>query len=726
MVKNIRKNDDDNDIVISGISGRFPESENIDELKENLYNHVDMVTEDDRRWPVGFYGLPGRNGKLKDLSKLDAQFFGIHGKQARNMDPQARILLELTYEAIVDAGVNPQTLRGTRTGVYIGSSTSEVEEALVEDVERANGYALTGCSRSMFSNRISFTFDFQGPSYTMDTACSSSFMALQQAILALKTNECDQAIVGGTNLCIRPVTSVQFHRLNMLSPEGKCQHLDNSANGYVRSESCSVIFLQRKSAAKRVYGTIVHIRTNTDGNKPEGITYPSWKAQMMVMRETVEESGIDPAEVRYVEAHGTGTPVGDPIETKAIAQVFCPDHRKQPLLIGSVKTNLGHAEPASGLNSLAKVLLTFQNKMIPANLHFQTPNTNIPELIDGRIKPVTENTPFEDGIVAVNSFGFGGVNVHMLLKPHAKELDPIKSSIVTDIPRLILVSGRTEDSVNYIFDFIEKNPDKVNPEFLSLLNDVAMTEENSGMNSRGFLIADKHPDGETTFPREIGRIPEKRPIWFVYSGMGSQWTSMAQGMMAIDIFRQSIEKSAKILKRFDIDLMNILLSNDEKVLDTIVAPFISIAAVQIALTDLLRALQIEPDGIVGHSVGELGCAYADGVFTHEQMLLSAYWRGRCVEMANLPRGLMAAVGLTWKEAKARCPSGVVPACHNSQDSVTISGVYDTTKKFVEQLKSENIFAREVKSCNIGFHCHFMEEIAPSLLEKLQEIITDPK
>lgn len=726
MPHKILQNFIDDDIVISGISGRFPESENIDELKENLYNNVDMVTEDDRRWPVGFYGLPGRNGKLKDLSKLDAQFFGIHGKQARNMDPQARILLELTYEAIVDAGINPQTLRGTRTGVFIGSSTSEVEEALVEDVERANGYALTGCSRSMFSNRISFTFDFQGPSYTMDTACSSSFMALHQAISALKTNDCDQAIVGGTNLCIRPVTSVQFNRLNMLSSDGKCQHLDNSANGYVRSESCSVIFLQRKTAAKRVYATVLHVKTNTDGNKPEGVTYPSWRSQMMIMRETVEEAGIDPTEVRYVEAHGTGTPVGDPIETKAIAQVFCPDHRKEPLLIGSVKSNLGHAEPASGLNSLAKVLLTFQNKMIPANLHFKTPNTNIPELMDGRIKPVIENTSFKDGIVAVNSFGFGGVNVHVLLKPHVKELDPIKSSIVTEIPRLICVSGRNEESVNHIFDFIERNPDKVNPEFLALLNDVAMTEENSGMNSRGFMIADKHPDGETTLPREIGRVQEKRPVWFVYSGMGSQWTSMAQGLMTVDIFRQSIEKSAQILKKLDIDLMNILLSKDEKVLDTTVAPFVAIAAVQIALTDLLRALRIEPDGIVGHSVGELGCAYADGAFTHEQMILSAYWRGRCVEMANLPKGLMAAVGLTWEEAKARCPSGVVPACHNSQDSVTISGKYDETKKFVEQLKSENIFAREVKSCNVAFHCFFMEQIAPTLLKKLEPIIPDPK
>lgn len=615
-------------------------------------------------------------------------------------------------------------MRGTRTGVYIGASVSEVEEGLVTDVSKVSGYALTGCSRSMFANRISFTFDFQGPSYTIDTACSSSFMALQQAILAIRSNQCDQAIVGGTNICVKPATSVQFNKLSMLALDGKCKHLDADADGYVRAESCSAIFLQKKSVAKRIYATVIHAKTNTDGNKEEGITYPSSTSQMHLIKETIEEAGVNPLDVKYVEAHGTGTAVGDPVETKAIAQVYCKG-RNEPLLIGSVKTNLGHAEPASGLNSIAKVLLTFQNKMIPANLHFNSSNPNIPELVNGLVKPVVENTPFEDGLVAINSFGFGGVNVHILLKPYLREISEEFKKIDEPIPRVIPAIGRTEEAVNYIFDFIEKNPEKVNKEFLALLNDISQSPENSGMYFRGFMLADKHPDSEISFPREISRVGEKRPIWFIYSGMGSQWTAMAKSLMVFDVFRESIEKSVEIMKPFNVDLRKLLLSDDETALDTTVAPFVAIASVQIALTDVLRKLKIEPDGIVGHSVGELGCAYGDNVFNHEQMLLAAYWRGKCVEDAHLPHGLMAAVGLTWDEAKARCPEGVVPACHNSYDSVTISGSYKEAHELVEQLKAENIFAREVKSCGVAFHSYFMEAIAPTLLEKLKKVIPKP-
>lgn len=658
------------------------------------------------------------------MSKFDAQFFGIHGRQADNMDPQARILNEVTYEAIVDAGCNPQTLRGSRTGVYIGGGVSEVEEGLVTDVSKVTGYALTGCSRSMFSNRLSFTFDFQGPSYTMDTACSSAFSALEAAYLGMRTNQCDQAVVGGVNICVRPATAVQFKKLNMLSPEGRCAHLDESANGYARSEACSVVFLQKKKDAKRVYGTLIHAKTNTDGFKSEGITYPSSISQAALMRETVTEAGIDPNEVGYIEAHGTGTKVGDPVEVKSIASVYC-QNRKDPLLIGSVKSNLGHAEIASGMNSLAKLCATFQKRMIPANLHFSNPNPNIPELTEGKVKPVVENTPFDDRIVAVNSFGFGGVNVHALIKPHTKELPPEHSQIVDKIPRLIIANGRTEDGVNHIFDFIEQNPEKVNNEFLALLTELAQTTESSGMVIRGYALADKHPDKEVQFPREIVRFSEKRPVWFVYSGMGSQWAAMAKGMMVIDIFRESIERSQEIMKGY-CDVMDLIMNEDEKTLDTTVAPFVSIAAVQIALTDVLYAMNIRPDGIVGHSVGELGCAYADGCFDQKQMLMAAYWRGKCVEDAHLPRGLMAAVGLSWEEATTRCPKGVVPACHNSADSVTISGSYDETKAFVEQLKSENIFAREVKSCDVSFHSYFMESIGPVLLKKLEEVLPEKK
>lgn len=732
------------DVVITGIAGRYPESDNMDELADNLFNHVDMITEDDRRWTPGLFGLPKRSGKIKDLSKFDSHFFGVHGKQANMMDPQARLLLETTYEALVDAGLNPTQMRGSKTGVYIGASVSEVEEGLAQDVSKVSGYALTGCSRSMFANRISYVFDFRGPSYAMDTACSSSFLAFQQALLGMRTGQCDYAVVGGVALSLRPVTALQFHKLGMTGKDGKCKYLDASASGYVRSETVAVCILQKAADARRIYATIVHAKTNTDGYKDQGITFPSWLAQKELLAETYEEAGVDPNDLLFLEAHGTGTRAGDPQECRAVAETIC-SRRKEPLMVGGVKSNLGHSETSSGMGSLAKVLIALQRRCVPANLHFQSPNPEIEALMKGIIKPIAHNMPIDRGLVGINSFGFGGVNVHVILKSFDKEPD-VDNSVIVDgnIPRIVLLAGRTSECCQYIIDWIKQNPEKVTREFLGLLHTV-FNQEIPGLSHRGYLLINeplKKPEvKEITEGAEnaeveevedkstkavITRGGEKRPLWFVFPGMGSQWPGMAKGMMKLEMFAKSIYKSAELLKPFNVDLLNLICGDDPKALDTTVAPFVAIAAIQIALVDILRELGIEPDGIVGHSVGELGCAYADDSFNHEQMLLSAYWRGKCVEEANLPRGLMAAVGLKWDEAQRRCPEGVVPACHNSEDSVTISGSYEATKKFVEQLSSENIFAREVKSANISFHSYFMNPIGPSLLKKLKALLPNPK
>jgi len=709
------------EIVISGISGRFPESDSFDELTKNLFEGVDMITEDDRRWPLGLYGLPTRSGKIKDLSKFDAQFFGVHGKQANLMDPQARLLLELTYEAMVDAGVNPADYRGTRTGVYIGACVSEVEEGLAQDVSKVSGYALTGCSRSMFANRISFTFDLQGPSYSMDTACSSSLLALQQAVLGIRSGQCDQAIVGGVNVCLRPVTALQFNKLSMLSKDGKCKHMDSGANGYVRAEACATIFLQRKSSAKRIYATIVHAKTNTDGYKTEGITFPSSNSQRDLMQSVCQEAGINPHDVSYVEAHGTGTKAGDPQELNAIAAVYATN-RADALKVGGVKSNLGHSEPASGLCSLAKVLVAFEHQQIPANLHLNDINTDIKPLVEGVLDPVRVNTPFTGQLAGVNSFGFGGVNVHCVIKRNDKEATADSSKIYDKVPRLVNFAGRTEAGVHHLLDFVEQHPERISREFLALVNDVSKVAPSTGQNHRGYIILKDKADPEDSYVREVTRVPERRPLWFVYSGMGSQWNGMAQALLHVPVFRETIDRLTQHLSPYNVDLLQLLTSEEDGVLDSTVAPFVSIAAVQIGLTNVLRACNIEPDGIVGHSVGELGCAYADGAFDERQMILSAYWRGRCVEQHQVEAGLMAAVGLGWKECQARCPPGVVTACHNSEDSTTISGPYDVTKKFVAELQAEGIFAREVKSCGVAFHSPCVGPIGPSLLEKLRDII----
>lgn len=705
------------DIVISGFSGRFPESDNPEELKSNLFEGVDMITDDERRWTAGIYGLPKRTGKLKDIKHFDATFFGVHAKQAHLMDPQLRLLLETTYEAIVDAGINPQEIRGSKTGVFVGVSASETNEMWTKDPEAINGYGLTGCCRAMFPNRVSFAFDFNGPSYAVDTACSSALYGMHQAISAMRAGECDAAIVAGCSLLLKPTSSLEFHRLSMLSADGACKAFDADGKGYVRSETIGVLFLQKLKDARRVYATVIHSKTNTDGNKVEGITFPNGQMQNKMMREVYAEAGVNPADVVYVEAHGTGTKVGDPQEINSIASLFCKG-RKTPLLIGSVKSNLGHAEPASGMCSMAKMLIAMEAGVIPGNLHFKNPNKDIPALHDGSIQVVDKNMPWKGGLVAVNSFGFGGANAHVLLRSNPKpKLSPVLDS---KIPKLITASGRTEEAVQVILDKAKEY--EKDDEFTALLHDTY------ALNIPGHLYRGYSVLG-TAGAEETNQInaSEKRPIWFVFSGMGSQWAGMGKDLLCIEPFKRSLHRCADALKPEGIDLMDVILnSTAESFVENVVHCFISIAAIQVALVDLLAYLGIHPDGIIGHSVGELGCAYADGTFTPEQTILAAYWRGRSILDSKLPAGAMAAVGLSWEEAKKRCPPDVYPACNNSSDSTTISGALPAMKKFVEELKKEDIFVRLVDSSGVAFHSKYMAAAGQNLRSALERIIPNPK
>lgn len=709
----------DSDIVITGISGRFPESANIEEFKENLLKEMDMVTDDDRRWTAGIYGLPRRSAKIKDLASFDASFFGVHPKQAHVMDPQLRMLLESTYEAIVDAGINPSTVRGSRTGVFIGVSSSESDEFWTKDPNQVNGYGLVGCCRAMFANRISFAFDFSGPSYAIDTACSSAMFGIHQAVAAMRSGECDAAIIGGINLLLKPANALQFHRLSMLSQDGMCKAFDATGKGYVRAEAVAVIYLQKAKDARRVYATVLHTKTNTDGHKSQGITYPNGEMQNKLMREVYNEAGINPADVAYVEAHGTGTKVGDPEEINSVDRLFCKD-RKTPLLLGSVKSNMGHAEPASGLCSIAKVLIAMEEGVIPANLHFNTPNPDIPGLKEGRIRVVDKATPWNGGIVGINSFGFGGANAHVVLRSNPKpKLSPVPDT-TEQLPKLVVVSGRTEEAVRTLLEKAKEH--RKDDEFLSLLHAIH-NNDLPGHKIRGYEIL------SIDYTREINPVAshdEKRPIWFVFSGMGAQWAGMGRELLNIEVFQRSLRRSAEALKPHGIDLMNIIMNSTDETYENVVDSFVSLAAMQIALVDVLASIGIHPDGIVGHSVGELGCAYADGAFTPEQTVLAAYCRGKSIVDAKLAPGAMAAVGLSWEDAKKLCPPDISPACHNSADSVTISGPPESLEKFLEELKSKDIFAKKVKSSGVAFHSRYIAAAGSKLRASLDKIIPNPR
>uniref|UniRef100_A0A8C2AGU2 Fatty acid synthase n=1 Tax=Cyprinus carpio TaxID=7962 RepID=A0A8C2AGU2_CYPCA len=704
------------DIVIAGISGRLPESNNLEEFWQNLFNGVDMVTEDDRRWKPGLYGLPGRNGKLKEIDRFDAAFFGVHPKQAHTMDPQLRLMLEISYEAIVDGGINPVSMRGSKTGVYIGVSGSEAGEAFSKDPEELLGYSMTGCQRAMFANRLSYFFDFNGPSTAIDTACSSSLLALENAFNAIRNGQCDAALVGGVNLLLKPNTSVQFMKLGMLSPEGTCKSFDASGNGYCRSEAAVAVLLTKKSMAKRIYSTVLNAGNNTDGYKEQGVTFPSGEMQRRLVSSLYQDANISPEQVEYIEAHGTGTKVGDPQEVNGIVSVFCQSQR-DPLLIGSTKSNMGHPEPASGLAALAKVVLSLEHGVWAPNIHFHDPNPDIPALTDGRVRVVSEPIPVRGGIVGINSFGFGGSNVHVILRPPGSK--SLAQAAQPSVPRLLQASGRTEEAVTTLLNNAQQHKD--NPSYLSLLNDVSGVPT-AAMPYRGYALIGAQ--GELTEVQQAQPTP--RPLWYICSGMGTQWAGMGRSLMQLPEFRESIQRSDVALKDIGLCVSRLLMDADESTFEDTVHAFVGLAAIQVAQIDMLQKMGLQPDGIVGHSVGELACGYADGSLSHSEAILAAYWRGRCIKEANLPPGGMAAVGLTWEECKAQCPQGVVPACHNAEDTVTISGPQDSVSKFVAQLKESGVFAKEVRSAGVAFHSYYMASIAPALLSALQNVIKSPR
>ncbi|XP_049870464.1 fatty acid synthase-like [Pectinophora gossypiella] len=610
----------DDDIYITGISGYFPESDSVKHLGENLFNKVDLITDDERRWKKTHPEIPQRTGKLNNIDKFDASFFDINYKQAHIMDPMSRILLEKAYECIIDAGVNPSELRNTNTGVFLGLCFTESDKIWqYEKMEMVEG-GILWCSRSMIAARISHWLGVQGPSHSVDSACSSSIFALEHAVASIRNGNCDAAIVGGANLVLHPIISLQFARLGVLSPDGVCKSFDNSANGYVRSEAISACFLQKAKDSRRVYAHLVHAKTNCDGYKEQGITYPAGQVQKMLLKEFYDECQVPPSSLEYLEAHGTGTRVGDPEELTAIDDIFCPG-RSSPLYIGSVKSNLGHTEGCSGLCSVAKLCIAYSTGYIPPNINFKKAREGIAALAEGRLRVVTEKTPWNRGMSGISSFGFGGANGHVLLRNVARH--KVNNGLPVDVlPRLVCVSGRTESAVGKIFDDLESKPLDVDQ--IRLWH--AIHERNiNGHDFRGYVVMGSQPDKSVTLARDIQLVSSaKRLVWFAFSELGSNWAEIAHQLMTLPAFATSIQKCHRALHVKGFNLIKLIndvsfgkYANNQYYL-------VGTVAVHIGITDVLATVGIKPDYIVGHENCELGCAYADGCLTAEQAILAAY------------------------------------------------------------------------------------------------------
>ncbi|XP_070380766.1 fatty acid synthase-like [Dermacentor albipictus] len=577
----------------------------------------------------------------------------------------------------------------------------------------------------MFSNRVSYCLDFCGPSFTIDSASSSTMTALSSALQSLRCGECEAAIVGGSNVTLNPLSTLSEFRFGMLSRDGKSKTFNATADGYVRSETIGAMFLQPASEARRFYAKLINVKGNADGYKVEGITVPSSRRQEELLREVYAGAGVDPLTVTYVEAHGTGTKVGDPQEMAALSRFFCVPERKRPLKIGAVKSNAGHAEAASTISTISKVIILMEAGMIPPNLHFKDPNPSISCLHDGSTEVISKLTPFDGGPVGINAFGFGGTNVHAILEsnpgPHVDTMPRQKP----ELPRLVLMAGRSEESLRKTLDRLEADgpyPDSA----YALLNRVGQPGVKQ-FPFRGYALipVDGSQKAVTKVVEKV--LPAKRPLWFVFTGMGCQWNGMARQMMQFDVFARSIHASHDLLaKNFGLDLIDLVTSIEPRGPETVANVLVSIVAIQVALVDVIYALGLRPDGIVGHSLGEIASGYADGGLTAEQAMLCAYWRGRCTDVGNLPRGAMAAVGLTWEEAKRRGRNGVEAACHNAEDSVTVSGPEDAIFDLVKELQEEKLFARVVNTMNVAFHSTQMQRVGPALLKEYKQVVLEPK
>ncbi|XP_057655807.1 fatty acid synthase-like [Diorhabda carinulata] len=696
------------EVVVSGIGGYFPKAINVEEFKERLLSNESLLSqrfnENDLQSASGLVGCI-------DSNLFDNSYFGIHKQQCFYMDPMHRLALERTFEALADAGVSLAEVKGKRIGVFMGSTIGENDHLFMESV--VSGFGVTGHSRAMLANRISYWLNLKGPSVAYDCNWVTGVEILRLAYCAIKTGQCDSVIIGTTNLAMHSQYHAMYEEMGLLSTDGSTKAFDADAKGYARSEGVVILYIQRSTDARRQYASVVNVATRFDGTTSDKFLSIDEDNMVKFLEEFYEKCEVKSNDVEFVEAYGCGLKEIDKRELNALERVYCKN-RPKPLSVGSIKTITGHAEASSALFSIVKTLLAMETETIPATLQYTTPNPEIKGLLNGNLEVLTTNKKWEPTFAAVNALGTSSYFGHVVFKANPKK----KVLKKINFPVLLNVSTRTEEGINKIMETLQKKPH--DPEFYNLTQQF-FSRSIQGHLYRGYiLLGNEQPKQEI-----MNYMGNKRQIWFVYSGMGSQWNNMLGDLMQIDVFAESINKSCEILSKKGVDLMKILTSEDKTIFDNILHCFVGIAAMQIALTDVLRALGIEPDGIIGHSVGELGCAYADGCMTHEQMILSSYSRGRASLEATLIKGMMAAIGLGYNQIKNSIPETIEVACHNAADSCTISGPEEDMEKYVKALSSQGTFAKLVNVANIAYHSRYIKPAAPLLLKYLKEVLPTP-
>ena len=684
-------------------------------------------------------------GFVEGIDQFDARFWGISPREANRMDPQQRWLLQTAWEAIEDSGSAPSKLRGQDVGVFVGIAGNDFGGIQLPYHEIVDAYSNSGSTFSIASNRISYLLDLTGPSLSVDTACSSSLVAVWLACESIWSGRCSAALAGGVNALLAPHASIGFSRASMLSRSGQCYAFDARANGYVRGEGAGVVYLKRLEAAQRdgdrIYAVIRGAASNQDGHT-SSMTVPGIDGQSAMLRKAYELAGVDPRQVVYVEAHGTGTPVGDPIELTALGRVLGAGRNTDaPVVIGSVKTNIGHLEAGSGIAGLIKAALVLHHGHIPANLNFEQPNPNIPfETLGLRVAAKGEPLPRNGSalpLVGVNSFGFGGTNAHVVLEAIGSRTATTKTSIAPAAERPILLPISARDDValrEYAAAYRDCLADEsVNPQAFAAAAGLRKEHHERRLVVRGRNREElrRRLGGWLSGVEQVRGVSHGRAskpwgdLTFVYTGQGAQWWGMGQQLQRCEpTFRRSLEQIDALLTPLAgwSLLREMNRSRSESQIDRTDIAQPAIFALQVALTRLWAEWGIRPTRLVGHSVGEVAAAYCAGVYHLADAVRVIYHRSRLQHQTG-GRGGMFAVGISaeaaW-EAIGHRHAEVQVAVINNPNLVTLSGDRQPLEELAARFQAENRFLRWLP-IDYAFHTHQMEPIRSELLDSLRDI-----
>ncbi|WP_296606577.1 type I polyketide synthase [Roseibium sp.] len=742
-------------IDILGYSTRLPGAKNSDEFWSLLKERQCAVSSvSPERWPLARFGHPQQStsgktytwaaGQLDDVWGFDPAFFGISPREAVQMDPQQRLLLQLVWEALEHANIRPSDLAGSNTGVYVGASSLDYHHRFIVDPATADMQFMTGNTLSIVSNRISYIYDLRGPSFTVDTACSSSIVALHEAVSAIESGQIDTAIVCGVSLLLSPFAFVGFSRATMLSPTGLCQAFDANGDGYVRSEGGAVVVLRAARAGlpsgSKSHGKLLATGINADG-RTVGLSLPSPYAQADLLREIYEGLEVDPKELAFVEAHGTGTRVGDPAEADALGKVI-GQKRTDVLPIGSVKTNVGHLEPVSGLVGLLKSVMALKQDLLPSSLHFNTPNPDIPfEELNLKVAGDAIELQRSDKrrLAGINSFGFGGTNAHAVIGdaepvPVATETLPVEAPLV--------LSARSKEALQELAsrygDRLENGDADTAGKIIAssahardLLSERLILTAKSAEDKLAALRAFAETGDEQADTISGSIIKPDAKVGFVFSGNGSQWAGMGQDAYQADVtFRDAFDKVDKIFMGISgWSLVTTLFAEDlEADLERSEIAQPLLFAIQVGLVESLRHRGITASGTAGHSVGEVAAAWCAGALDLEQAVKVIRARSSEQEVVR-DLGSMGALLLPAEKAVDAINESGLPrlelAADNSPRSVTISGDSDSLDAFAKFARKKKWAMRRLNLA-YPFHSALVDPIREPLLAALDGLTpTEP-